>query len=241
MWFIQKQTEERNPVIEIHPSSSAKAQWPLWISCFTTFIMWEKAAVFFHILFWKFLKKGKIKDKQRPLEFTDHRSGVLFPLNRDHEDYCFHFLNRFAFLFVPFTSRDSFSHCYLGSSCCSSGVALPVPDLNDLSLEGRAGLILRKKSEKDTAVFNWDYPKLFQCFWHCSTLAVVESQKSLCQVCQGSIFLICNSEKSPWPSCPSSLSAISPSMFSQKKKNRLCGHLGHFFLQQTEWCICLLS
>lgn len=114
MWFIQKQTEERNPVIEIYPSSSAKAQWPLWISSFTTFIMWEKAAVFFPILFWKFLRIGKIKDKQQPLEFTDHRSAVFFLLDRDHEDYCFNFLNRFAFLFVPFISRDSFSHCYLG-------------------------------------------------------------------------------------------------------------------------------
>lgn len=81
--------------------------------------MWEKAAVFFHILFWKFLNKGKIKDKQQPLEFTDHRSTLFFLLNRDHEDYCFHFLNRFAFLFVPFTSRDSFSHCYLAPSAQS--------------------------------------------------------------------------------------------------------------------------
>lgn len=116
MWFIQKQTEERNPVIEIHPSSSAKAQWPLWISSFTTFIMWEKAAIFFRILFWRFLRKGKIKDKQQPLEFTDHRSAVFFLLNRDCEDYCFHLLNRFSLLFVPFISRDSFSHCYLGPS-----------------------------------------------------------------------------------------------------------------------------
>lgn len=119
MWFIQKQTEERNPVIEIHPSSSAKAQWPLWISSFTTFIMWEKAAVFFHILFWKFLRKGKIKDKQQPLEFTDHRSAVFLLLKRNREDYCFHFLNRFAFLFVLFISRDSFSHCYLRPSAQS--------------------------------------------------------------------------------------------------------------------------
>lgn len=108
--------------------------------------MWEKAAVFFHILFWKFLRKGKIKDKQQPLEFTDHRSAVFFLLNRDREDYCFHFLNRFAFLFVPFISRCSFSHLYLGPSAkashYSSGAALPVPDLNDPSLEGRTDLIL---------------------------------------------------------------------------------------------------
>lgn len=168
MWFIQKQTEERNPVIEIYPSSSAKAQWPLWISSFTTFIMWEKAAVFFHILFWKFLRIGKIKDKQQPLEFTDHRSAVFFLLDRDHEDYCFNFLNRFAFLFVPFISRDSFSHCYLGPfaqrfsllfrgclACSWSQWSLPGwkgRTDSPISKEGR-----RVRKRKDTEVFKWDY------------------------------------------------------------------------------------
>lgn len=164
LWFIQKQTEERNPVIEIHLSSSAKARWPLWISCFTTFIMWEKAAVFFHILFWKFLKKGKIKDKRQPLEFTDHRSAVFFLLNRDHEDYYFHFLNRFAFLFVPFISRDSFSHCYLGpsaqsfllqfrSSLACSWSQWPLPGGKD-----RADFLTskrRKKSEEEE--WHWSF------------------------------------------------------------------------------------
>lgn len=132
--------------------------------------MWEKAAAFFYIWFWKFLKKGKIKDKQQPLEFTDHRSAVIFLLSRGHEGYCFHFLNRIAFLFCPFVSRDSFTailDLLHKASHCSSGAALPVADLDDPSLKGRAGLIFlqvrggrRMRKRKDTEVFKWDYQYL---------------------------------------------------------------------------------